>query len=179
MRSVLPASWPLEPPRQTIRPQNSPPRADGVKNIPRTIRLLATSTPEKRNTVRILFYGQSITRQRPIRPCISARKPWLNPSVATSLLSAAIFFRETPCPNFFHCPFSHRCCRRRTAPASRGFFRDKRATAGTPWHQQRTARGERTRGCDRGTEATAPSFHTTARLPFSESRCCGYPHDFP
>ena len=28
------------------------------------MRLLATSTPQKRNTVRILFYGQSITEQR-------------------------------------------------------------------------------------------------------------------
>lgn len=32
--------------------------------IQRTLRLLATSTAEKRNTVRILFYGQSITEQR-------------------------------------------------------------------------------------------------------------------
>ncbi len=30
----------------------------------RTMRLLATSTPERRNTVRILFYGQSITEQK-------------------------------------------------------------------------------------------------------------------
>ena len=33
------------------------------KNIQRTMRLLETSTPEKRNTVKILFYGQSITEQ--------------------------------------------------------------------------------------------------------------------
>ncbi len=33
------------------------------RNIRRTMRLLATSTPEKRNTVRVLFYGQSITEQ--------------------------------------------------------------------------------------------------------------------
>lgn len=33
------------------------------KNIQRTMRLLATSTPERPNTVRILFYGQSITEQ--------------------------------------------------------------------------------------------------------------------
>ena len=33
------------------------------RNIQRTMRLLATSTPEQRNTVRILFYGQSITEQ--------------------------------------------------------------------------------------------------------------------
>lgn len=31
-------------------------------NIQRTMTLLATSTPEKRNRVRILFYGQSVTR---------------------------------------------------------------------------------------------------------------------
>ena len=33
-------------------------------NIQRTMRLLATSTAEKRNTVRVLFYGQSITEQK-------------------------------------------------------------------------------------------------------------------
>ncbi len=34
------------------------------RNIQRTMHLLATSTPEHRNTVRILFYGQSITEQK-------------------------------------------------------------------------------------------------------------------
>ena len=34
------------------------------KNIQRTMRMLATSTAEKPNTVRILFYGQSITEQK-------------------------------------------------------------------------------------------------------------------
>ena len=34
------------------------------KNIQRTMKLLATSTPQKRNTVKILFYGQSITEQK-------------------------------------------------------------------------------------------------------------------
>lgn len=34
------------------------------RGIQRTMTLLATSTPEHRNTVRILFYGQSITEQR-------------------------------------------------------------------------------------------------------------------
>ncbi len=33
------------------------------RNIQRTMRLLATSTPDHRNTVRVLFYGQSITEQ--------------------------------------------------------------------------------------------------------------------
>ena len=33
------------------------------RNLQRTMRLLAESTPEKRNTVRVLFYGQSITEQ--------------------------------------------------------------------------------------------------------------------
>ena len=32
-------------------------------NIGRTLHLLASSTPQRRNTVRILFYGQSITKQ--------------------------------------------------------------------------------------------------------------------
>ena len=31
------------------------------KNLQRTMTLLATSTPEHRNRVRILFYGQSVT----------------------------------------------------------------------------------------------------------------------
>lgn len=45
-----------------ITPQ--PPRAEWVgRGIQRTMTLLAQSTPEKRNTVRILFYGQSITKQ--------------------------------------------------------------------------------------------------------------------
>ncbi len=34
------------------------------RNLQRTMRLLATSTPEHRNTVRVLFYGQSITEQK-------------------------------------------------------------------------------------------------------------------
>ena len=33
-------------------------------NVQRTMRLLGTSTPEKRNAVRVLFYGQSITEQK-------------------------------------------------------------------------------------------------------------------
>ena len=33
-------------------------------NVQRTMRLLATSTPAKRNPVRVLFYGQSITEQK-------------------------------------------------------------------------------------------------------------------
>lgn len=33
------------------------------RGIQRTMTLLASSTPERRNTVRILFYGQSITEQ--------------------------------------------------------------------------------------------------------------------
>lgn len=37
-------------------------RAAFGANIQRTMTLLATSTPEKRNRVRILFYGQSVTR---------------------------------------------------------------------------------------------------------------------
>ena len=45
-------------------PSTQFPDANGWgKNIQRTMRLLATSTAERRNTVRILFYGQSITEQ--------------------------------------------------------------------------------------------------------------------
>jgi len=43
----------------------APPAPDNLaelgKNIQRTMTLLATSTPERRHTVRILFYGQSVT----------------------------------------------------------------------------------------------------------------------
>jgi hypothetical protein len=49
------ASWPPVPP-------SADPMALGL-GIQRTMRLLATSTPAHRNTVRILFYGQSITEQ--------------------------------------------------------------------------------------------------------------------
>ncbi len=44
-------------------PTKFPDASGWGRNIQRTMRLLATSTPEKRNTVRILFYGQSITEQ--------------------------------------------------------------------------------------------------------------------
>ncbi len=44
-------------------PTNFPDRSGWGRNIQRTMRLLATSTAEKRNKVRILFYGQSITEQ--------------------------------------------------------------------------------------------------------------------
>src|SRR5688500_7295190 len=42
-------------------PAELPPSA---RNLQRTMRLLATSTPEQPNTVRVLFYGQSITEQK-------------------------------------------------------------------------------------------------------------------
>jgi spore coat polysaccharide biosynthesis predicted glycosyltransferase SpsG len=48
--------------------QTSPPSYVGDpaqlgRGVQRTMTLLATSTPQRRNTVRILFYGQSITAQ--------------------------------------------------------------------------------------------------------------------
>jgi hypothetical protein len=49
------ASWPAVP-------KLADPEALG-RGIQRTMRLLAASTPAHRNTVRILFYGQSITEQ--------------------------------------------------------------------------------------------------------------------
>jgi len=51
------------------------------KNVQRTMRLLAESTPEKRNTVRVLFYGQSITEQawwRTVADDLKARFPNAN-----------------------------------------------------------------------------------------------------
>ena len=50
-----------EPP--AYPPVKLPDSSGWGRNIQRTMRLLATSTPEQRNTVRILFYGQSITEQ--------------------------------------------------------------------------------------------------------------------
>ncbi len=44
-------------------PKNVGNPATVASGIERTMTLLATSTPERRNTVRILFYGQSITEQ--------------------------------------------------------------------------------------------------------------------
>jgi hypothetical protein len=47
--------------------------------IQRTMTLLATSTPERRNTVRILFYGQSLTKQewaRTVASQLRARFPY-------------------------------------------------------------------------------------------------------
>ena len=51
----------VEPP--AYPPVMFPDSSEWGWNIQRTMRLLATSTPEQRNTVRILFYGQSITEQ--------------------------------------------------------------------------------------------------------------------
>ena len=44
-------------------PRNTGDPASLGQNIQRTLTLLATSTPARRHTVRILFYGQSITEQ--------------------------------------------------------------------------------------------------------------------
>ena len=55
-----------EPPKSPMYPPPAPP-ADSSKlgvGIQRAMTLLATSTPQKHNTVRVLFYGQSITEQK-------------------------------------------------------------------------------------------------------------------
>jgi hypothetical protein len=57
---LLGASMTLPARGQT--PLNQPDRPLGT-GIQRTMTLLATSTPRKRHTVRVLFYGQSITKQ--------------------------------------------------------------------------------------------------------------------
>ena len=43
------------------------------RNIQRTMRLLATSTAEKRNTVRILCYATPIAAIRVYRPALAAK----------------------------------------------------------------------------------------------------------
>jgi hypothetical protein len=49
---------------ESYPPTQFPDSSTWGRQIQRTMRLLATSTPEKRHTVRILFYGQSITEQQ-------------------------------------------------------------------------------------------------------------------
>lgn len=54
-------------------------------NIQRTMSLLATSTPDHRNTVRILFYGQSITKQdwwKPVAADLRQRFPFADLTIA-------------------------------------------------------------------------------------------------
>lgn len=49
---------------ESYPPTQFPDSSGWGRQIQRTMRLLATSTPEQRHTVRILFYGQSITEQK-------------------------------------------------------------------------------------------------------------------
>ena len=65
----------------TLLPPNFGDTSGWGRNIQRTMRLLATSTPQKRNTVRVLFYGQSITEQRwcqAVADDLRARFPYAN-----------------------------------------------------------------------------------------------------
>ena len=56
------------------RASRTRPRPPGA-GVQRTLTLLATSTQERRNTVRILFYGQSITEQEWWKPCGFGKGP--------------------------------------------------------------------------------------------------------
>ena len=61
--ALLPAALSAQQTAPYPKPKNvGDPATLGV-NIQRTMTLLATSTPQRRNTVRVLFYGQSITEQ--------------------------------------------------------------------------------------------------------------------
>lgn len=60
--AILPAAEPAA--AKPFPPLTLPETSAWGKHIQRTMRLLATSTPERRNSVRILFYGQSITAQK-------------------------------------------------------------------------------------------------------------------
>ncbi|MET0343356.1 MAG: SGNH/GDSL hydrolase family protein [Polyangiales bacterium] len=80
------------------RPVARPPRAidegvtveaHGLANIQRTLRLLETSTPTHRNTVRILFYGQSITESdwsRQLEASLRRRYPYADLQVENRAL---------------------------------------------------------------------------------------------
>ena len=57
-----PAPVAADVPVEWKAPEFTAPAGSGA-GIARTMKLLATSTPQKRNRVRILFYGQSITQQ--------------------------------------------------------------------------------------------------------------------
>ena len=60
------AAFPVANESSVSEPYKPPPPPENVRelgaSIQRTMTLLATSTPQKRNRVRILFYGQSVTR---------------------------------------------------------------------------------------------------------------------
>lgn len=69
MRPVLPALLALSlavpaAAADPYPPLRAAPPAGAGRHIQRSMRLLADSTPENRNTVRVLFYGQSITEQK-------------------------------------------------------------------------------------------------------------------
>jgi hypothetical protein len=54
---------PATEPNTSTVPHEALQAKDRGRNIQRAMTLLATSTPQKRNTVKVLFYGQSITEQ--------------------------------------------------------------------------------------------------------------------
>jgi hypothetical protein len=60
------------------------------KHIPRTMHLLSTSTKNKPNKVKILFYGQSITKQNYSRKIIEAKLRRQYPTVQLEILNTAI-----------------------------------------------------------------------------------------
>ena len=70
-------------------PPDSPDVVYG-EHIPRTMYLLSTSTKEKPNKVKILFYGQSITRQDYSRKIIEAKLRKAYPSAQLEVLNTAI-----------------------------------------------------------------------------------------
>jgi len=78
-RDRVPAFW-RDFERERIPTIPAAPDEDGFgKRIQRTMNLLASSTAEKRNRVRILFYGQSITQGMHSREMINvlrSRFPW-------------------------------------------------------------------------------------------------------
>jgi len=63
----------------TLRPADVEVEVRGLANVQRTLRLLETSTETRRNRVRVLFYGQSITESawsRQLEAALRARYPY-------------------------------------------------------------------------------------------------------
>ncbi len=67
-RKIQPVTWKKDYPAAPAPTDTS----KWGKHIQRTMTLLATSTPEKRNTVRILFYGQSIVGHKQWTDAVAA-----------------------------------------------------------------------------------------------------------
>ncbi|NDV61729.1 hypothetical protein G0Q06_04635 [Puniceicoccales bacterium CK1056] len=79
--------------KELPKPENTKPLGEHIK---RTMHLLSTSTKERPNKVKILFYGQSITRQDYSREIIEAQLREQFPHAQLEVLNPAIGGYEAP-----------------------------------------------------------------------------------